>query len=259
MKFYRSNQHGLSLVELLIAMALGLMLTLGALQMMLSSQTMYSTTDTLSRIQESGRFALNFIAKDVRMAGYFSDSLSNIILHEDDCDGNPCTFNGGGTNSDQFAVLLDPESDLDCLGNIVGDDDVIANVYFIDTQNQVSSLYCRSLNTTTNNWYSAAQPLVDGIENMQVLYGVADPSDDYRVSQYVPEGDAEITNWAEIGALKISLLVNNGQTTGNGDNLTRQFVLLDEALSFTDRHNRQVFTTTVTVNNIYYRDDALNL
>ena len=249
MRKHTINQQGLSLVELLIAMALGLMLTVGALQMMLSSQTMFSTTDSLSRIQENGRFALEFISKSVRMAGYDSDEEGNLFL-----DAN--TLNGAGTNSDQFAVLLNPNDDEDCLGNAVGANDIIANVYFINVQNQISSLYCRSLNSVTNNWYSAAQPLVDGVENMQVLYGLADENENYRVTKYVPEDD--VINWARIGTLKISLLINNGQVNGNSDNLTRQFVLLDEALTFTDRHSRQVFSTTITLNSLYFIDPEID-
>lgn len=250
MRKHTIYQQGLSLVELLIAMALGLMLTVGALQMMLSSQTMFSTTDSLSRIQENGRFALEFISKNVRMAGYDSDEQGNLFL-----DAN--TLNGAGANSDQFAVLLNPNDDEDCLGNAVGANDIIANVYFINVQNQISSLYCRSLDSVTNNWYSAAQPLVDGVENMQVLYGLADETDNYRVTKYVPEND--VPNWGRVGTLKISLLINNGQANGASDNLLRQFVLLDQALAFTDRHSRQVFSTTITLNSIYYKDPEIDL
>lgn len=250
MRKHTINQQGLSLVELLIAMALGLMLTVGALQMMLSSQTMFSTTDSLSRIQENGRFALEFISKSVRMAGYDSDEQGNLFL-----DAN--TLNGAGTNSDQFAVLLNPNDDQDCQGQPVGGNDLIANVYFINVQNQISSLYCRSLNAVTNAWYSAAQPLVDGVENMQVLYGLADEADNYRITKYVPEND--VPNWGRVGTLKISLLINNGQVNGNSDNLTRQFVLLDQALTFTDRHSRQVFSTTITLNSLYFIDPEIDL
>ena len=49
----RTRQYGLSMVELLVAMALGLLLTVGALQMMLASQQLYDTTDSQSRIQEN--------------------------------------------------------------------------------------------------------------------------------------------------------------------------------------------------------------
>ena len=68
MSFQR--QRGLSLVELMIAMALSLLLMLGVIQIFLSSKQTYSTNSALSRVQESGRFAMEFLTQDIRNAGY---------------------------------------------------------------------------------------------------------------------------------------------------------------------------------------------
>ena len=64
------RQKGLSLVELMIAITLGLILMSGVVKVFLSSKTTYSTQQALSRVQETGRLAMEFIARDVRMAGY---------------------------------------------------------------------------------------------------------------------------------------------------------------------------------------------
>lgn len=64
------KQRGLSLVELLIAITLGLVLMAGVIQMFLSSRTVFSTQQALSRVQEGGRLAIEFISQDIRMAGY---------------------------------------------------------------------------------------------------------------------------------------------------------------------------------------------
>lgn len=64
------KQHGLSLVELMIAMVLGLILMAGVVEIYLSSRASYRLTDALSEVQENGRFATNFIVHDARMAGY---------------------------------------------------------------------------------------------------------------------------------------------------------------------------------------------
>lgn len=66
----KKNQQGLSLVELLIAMALGLVLMGGVIHVFLSSRMVFSTQQAISRVQESGRLAMEFIAEDTRMAGY---------------------------------------------------------------------------------------------------------------------------------------------------------------------------------------------
>ena len=65
------KQFGLSLVELMISITLGLVLMAGVLQMFVSSKTVFSTQQSLSRIQETGRLAIEFIGKDIRMAGFY--------------------------------------------------------------------------------------------------------------------------------------------------------------------------------------------
>lgn len=64
------KQRGLSLLELLIAIALGVILIGGVMQMFLSSRQVFSTQQAMSRVQESGRLAIEFISEDIRMAGF---------------------------------------------------------------------------------------------------------------------------------------------------------------------------------------------
>ncbi len=65
----RYRQAGLSLVELLVALALGLMLTAGIIQLFVGSKQTYRFEEALSRLQENGRFAIETLNRDVRMAG----------------------------------------------------------------------------------------------------------------------------------------------------------------------------------------------
>lgn len=64
------RQSGLSLVELLIALVLGLVLITGVLSVYLSSHKTYGVNTAVGQIQENGRAALNFIRVNTRMAGY---------------------------------------------------------------------------------------------------------------------------------------------------------------------------------------------
>jgi type IV pilus assembly protein PilW len=67
----RRPQAGLSLIELMIAIALGALLLLGLVQIFGGVRNTFGTNEALSRIQENSRFALEFIRRDVRMAGHF--------------------------------------------------------------------------------------------------------------------------------------------------------------------------------------------
>lgn len=60
---------GFSLIELMVALVLGLILTMGALSIFLSARAAFRTTEDLSRVQEAGRIAFELMARDVREAG----------------------------------------------------------------------------------------------------------------------------------------------------------------------------------------------
>ena len=70
LKRSRQRQAGLTLLEILVAMTLGLVLIGGILYVYLGSKTYYRVQEGLSRVQENGRFAMEFITQDLRMAGY---------------------------------------------------------------------------------------------------------------------------------------------------------------------------------------------
>lgn len=70
MKITRHSQRGLTLIELLISMTLGVFLIGGMLQILVSTRQAYNLQEGLSRLQENGRFAMNNITRDVRMTGF---------------------------------------------------------------------------------------------------------------------------------------------------------------------------------------------
>ncbi len=67
----KNRQLGLSLVELMIAMALGLLLTLGVTQIYLSGDDTYRQTQGMAYAQESARFVSAILKPDLRSAGSF--------------------------------------------------------------------------------------------------------------------------------------------------------------------------------------------
>jgi len=248
----RTRQYGLSMVELLVAMALGLLLTVGALQMMLASQQLYDTTDSQSRVQENGRFALDFLSREISKAYYQTNDVEvveNRTFLTQDCAGNnACTENATGLAGDQIAAVYNPENDRDCADNTVGEDDIIANVFYLNTVDGVSALNCRGFNLENNSWIGVGQPLVDGVESLHILYRVELAGDRFS---YVSADD--VTDWAAVSAIRVAVLVNNGQEIGSGNLETRTFTLLDAGpFSLTDKHERQVYSTTITLNNVIY-------
>lgn len=63
-------QRGFGLVELMIAITLGLILSTAVIQVFLASRSSYQLQESLSMIQENARFAMHFMGRELRMAGY---------------------------------------------------------------------------------------------------------------------------------------------------------------------------------------------
>ena len=61
----------MTLVELTVAMAIGLFLIGGALYIYSQSKNSYRAGDSLARLQESARFALDTLEPDIRLARYW--------------------------------------------------------------------------------------------------------------------------------------------------------------------------------------------
>ncbi|MFT4862894.1 MAG: type IV pilus assembly protein PilW, partial [Pseudohongiellaceae bacterium] len=77
---------GLSLIELLIALVLGATLATGVTQMYVGTTVTERSQEARLRMQEGGRFAVNFLSQEIRMAGYLGclgsiegTSVNNIL------------------------------------------------------------------------------------------------------------------------------------------------------------------------------------
>ncbi len=66
----RAAARGFTLVELMVAVTIGLIILVAVAQIFTSSRATYQVEEGLARVQENGRIAMEFIARDLRMAGY---------------------------------------------------------------------------------------------------------------------------------------------------------------------------------------------
>lgn len=65
---YRTR--GVSLIEMMVALAIGAFLMLGLVRVFSASRTASQLSEGVSRVQENGRFAMDFIQRDLRMVGH---------------------------------------------------------------------------------------------------------------------------------------------------------------------------------------------
>ncbi len=117
----RKKQHcmGLSLVELMVALAVGLILIAGTIALVVSSQRAYRETERFSWIQENARFASLLLSDDLRLALFMGghSTISKDLL--------PVSLGAVNPDCSGFAAAYDVEYPIasavvDSSGNAFG-------------------------------------------------------------------------------------------------------------------------------------------
>lgn len=66
----RKSVSGFGIVEIMLAVVISMILLTGVIQVYLGSKQSYRMSENMSRLQENARFAIDMLAKDIRMAGF---------------------------------------------------------------------------------------------------------------------------------------------------------------------------------------------
>ncbi|ROQ38809.1 type IV pilus assembly protein PilW [Marinobacter sp. 3-2] len=85
-----ASQAGLSIIEVIVALALSLIITLGLTQIFTSNSQSFRVSEASARIQETGRLATSIIGREIRNASYWGclgsqgvrDGRLNSILND---------------------------------------------------------------------------------------------------------------------------------------------------------------------------------
>jgi len=218
-----SGQRGMSLVELMIALTIGLVLAIVASNAYLSASNAQSSQIDLTRIQESARFTFDLFAREGRLAGYRNNAVpgANWITFDTSTaassyvtgtnDASTVSLPGGATPAvlntsdtvtfryyghDNAASSAADNSILDCQGNSVRRNDLLSETIYVAVDagnNNEPTLWC---GTSLNGATATAVPLIPGVESLQILYG-EDTDADGVINRYVPIGSV-----SDLGAIK---------------------------------------------------------
>lgn len=221
------KQSGFSLIELMIAMVLGLVLVGALINTFISSNRTYRVQEGLAQSQESARFALEILGQELRMAGY------------DLPRGQPYLESRNAADADSIDEVLDT-----CHSEIlrIMEHGASEELYFYiapDGQSGINTLYING------------QPSVEGIEGIQFTYGESDGDDLNSVISY--SDSANVSDWGNVIAVRINLLVAGGEpgfmdqavNLNRSDDTTEPF----EDFDTSDRRMYQVYSTTVALRN----------
>ena len=72
----RPASRGVTLIELMVAVAIGLLLVVVIAQLFLGSRQTFATTDDVSRMQDNIRYSQQLLARTIHLAGYKSQANS---------------------------------------------------------------------------------------------------------------------------------------------------------------------------------------
>ena len=229
----RPHQCGFSLIELMIAIAIGLFLCSGMLAIVLSMRIGFKTQDGLTRMQENARFVLTVMDMTVHNAGYFVDTLGGPVAAALPVPANANTDGttflagqfvtgtsgggGGAGASDTLDVRFQTASGdgmVDCNGNAntSGAAQVFTNSFSVNAAGQ---LVCSV--SVDGGTPSAEAVLVDNVSAMTLLFSV-DTNHDGIVDTYQTAAAVTAAGlWRTVGAVQITLtfkdLVNSTVTT----------------------------------------------
>lgn len=322
---YARFQTGLTLIELMISVALGMLILLGLTTIFANNSRARTEVERGSRQLENGRYAMQLITADLRLAGFYDGyypttapaAASAPPTATNVCDYDATTLTSGMS----FPVqgYNNTSGSLGCISDVKSGTDVIvvrhaascrsanpadtdcdsatdgppmlqvsgcatdASTFMINTT--VASLTLLKVDCTatasirryrTNIYFVANNnvsgdgiptlkraelgsggytivPLVEGIENMQLEYGIAADSTSTIPAKYVNAGAvADGLEWWNVMAVKVSLLSRN-EAVAPGYTDTKTYQL--GATSFTPTsadglgYRRNVYTSTVGLSN----------
>lgn len=239
--------RGFTLVELLIAIAIGMALTVVVSQLFYHSRTTYTTTEDVSRMQENIRFAYQVFTRTVHLAGY--KSAPNVATEvafppgQEPIDGvegaaagesDTLTIRFQGANSAAGAA---DGTIRDCAGTAIAAGVTAFNTFTIGVgANGANALFCNGVE------------MVADVENMQVIYG-EDTSGDLVVNNYVNR--SQVTDLANVRSVRIALLFSTrSPNSALAIDSTTTYNLHGQVLGpFNDRLIRRPVVMTVSLRN----------
>ena len=286
------KQDGLSLIELLVSMVIGLFLIGGLLNVYLSTKKTDGVRSEVSLMEENARIALSEIRHVISHAGY--PSIRNLDIEipfyaesddipNPDCRGGTDTVVkdsntsilskktesiGTGTKRDAVVVISIADSPSVPFDGLITADCMRGQMPLECSSDPNDGMYNPSdaklysylhINTASGardlrcqGSRGGTQPLAENIENMQFLYGVVDSDNNY---QYRNSEDISANNqWSQVVSVQVAILVRSGKEVLETAE-AKTFILLDEEVTIAaDRRLYRVYTTSIVLPNRALRE-----
>lgn len=280
------SQQGLSLIELMIALGLGLFIIAGIFQVTFGSRQAFEVIQAQSMMQESGRFATHFIADTARNAGYRNlgvinaadgNSFAQALIDSVDFESNIAAawpqesfFEEGaiaaGADNARSIGFNDAKNQSDVLSlRMQGDaSDDATNFSMSDCQGSMISS-AESDRTIVHYYINDNDMLVCRADQsnsgalttgsvVELVSGVEDMEvvygvDTFGATSFQNASAMNASDWASVRSVRVALLAASNNTPLN-KGIDRRFDLLDRSTRIDgDGKARQVFYQTIALRN----------
>ena len=226
------RQIGLTLVEMMVAMAISLLIALAAVSALIVARQGFTTVDVSSQLRDNARFSADLVQRLAVQAGYQDDLFASkkaSTAEKEDANIAPGVYGFNNALLSTTAPLTestqrseDNGSDIlilryqtaetfpgsgtadgsiiDCSGQspsavATSKGDSIYSILHVATVGNEPSLMCTYLDSATNTVTTV--PIVQGVESFQVLYGVdnvVDGKTDSVPDEYVRADEEKLGN-----------------------------------------------------------------
>jgi type IV pilus assembly protein PilW len=221
------RSRGFTLVEVMVAIAIGLFLTAVIANLFVNSRSAYNTTDEISRMQEHMRFAYQLLARTVHLAGYRNTPSAPPIVGIWLEPGSE-EENGSDTLGVRYHGSGPPDGTIvDCAGMEIAENETVANRFFIGPGAN-GRLALRCVRSIVGNEAATRVDVevVPDVRAMHILYGEerdVGALRDYAADRYVPWGTGGL-DLDRVLSVRIALLFEtaNAGARDTVDNRTYQ-------------------------------------
>ena len=234
--FINKKQKAFTLIELMVAITIGLILIAGLTYLFLGMKRSTETQSAITDLQENGRFALYFLSNDIQNAGWADVEVSGYGIYTSPAIkfGGSTTDGGSASSSDRITIRY--ASDEDCVGGATTG--IAENTYFVED----NQLKCTGSSGST-------QPLISNIDVLHFWYGV-DTDGNSSPNKFVRANELATGEQESIAAVKMVLVLSSEDNVHQTAQV-QSYNIIGEAGAFSpeDRKLRKIFTTTVTIPN----------
>lgn len=253
------RQHGYTLMEILVALFIGIFLLVGLFTILQNTRRSSGNQTALTQLQDEQRMAMSLLNDVIQNAGYFDPNTitSAVALPAQAATGLATGsalaasqgLSGSGTATTGDIILARyatngtgsaiPDNVENCFGATNPTEITFTNTFFVASTTSggvaTTALWCSQ---DGSNSTTTGIPLVNGVENMQIYYGVSTTAAVNNVDTYMTASQVQASTggWASVTSVRVTLTFQNPLYKQAGYTLaTSQYVYLTRVIPIQGR------------------------